>query len=166
MIILIGILIVTVSVFGGFVMGGGLMRTLLHYHELVIILGAAVGGLVIMSPRKVLRDIAGGLVTCLKGAPHTRQSYEELLKVLYELFLLGRRDGMIALEEHVMNPMASTVFQKYPSLLNHPERLEFLCNGLKPVIDGRSSRTSWRPSWARNWRPRRPKRTNRCMPCK
>ena len=29
------------------------------------------------------------------------------------------------------------MFQKYPSVLGHHERLEFLCNGLKPVIDGK-----------------------------
>jgi chemotaxis protein MotA len=51
--------------------------------------------------------------------------------------MIGRRNGLIALEEHVMNPKASNVFQKYPSVLGHHERLEFLCNGLKPVIDGK-----------------------------
>jgi chemotaxis protein MotA len=137
MIILIGILIVTASVFGGFVMGGGLVRTLLHYHELIIIFGAAMGGLVIMSPKKVLKDIAGGLITCLKGAPHTRQSYEELLKVLYELFLLGRRNGMIALEEHVMDPANSPVFKKYPLFASNRPAVEFLCGSLRPIVDGK-----------------------------
>ena len=36
-----------------------------------------------------------------------------------------------------MDPQKSAIFQRYPSLLNHPERLEFLVNGLKPVIDGK-----------------------------
>ena len=43
-------------------------------------------------------------MTCMKGAPHNRAAYEDLLKVLYELFLIGRRNGMIALEEHVFDP--------------------------------------------------------------
>ena len=82
MIILVGIFIVTASIIGGFIWGGGNVVTLLHYNELLIIGGGAMGGLVIMSPKKVLVDIAKGLMICLKGAPHTRQSYEELLKVL------------------------------------------------------------------------------------
>ena len=53
--------------------------------------GAATGALIIMSPKKVLVDMAKGLLACLKGAPHNREAYEQLLSVLYELFLLGRR---------------------------------------------------------------------------
>ena len=51
--------------------------------------------------------------------------------------MVGRRNGLIALEGHVVEPAQSTIFQKYPSLTSHPERLQFLCNGMKPVIDGK-----------------------------
>ena len=36
-----------------------------------------------------------------------------------------------------MDPQNSVVFQRYPTLLKHADRLQFLCNGLKPVIDGK-----------------------------
>jgi chemotaxis protein MotA len=36
-----------------------------------------------------------------------------------------------------MDPKNSSIFQRYPTLLNNHERLQFLCNGLKPVIDGK-----------------------------
>jgi chemotaxis protein MotA len=137
MIIIIGAIIVLGSVFGGFVWGGGSPRVLLHFNELLIIGGAAFGALVIMSPRKVLIDIAKGLVTCLKGAPHNRSAYEELLKVLYELFLLGRRNGMIALEEHVLEPQNSSIFSKYPVFAGNKHAMEFLCGSLRPIIDGK-----------------------------
>jgi chemotaxis protein MotA len=51
--------------------------------------------------------------------------------------MMGRRNGLIALEEHIMNPKDSPVFQRYPSVLGHPQRLEFICSGLKPVVDGK-----------------------------
>jgi chemotaxis protein MotA len=137
MIILIGVIIVLASVFGGFVWGGGRMEVLLHLNELLIVGGAAIGALVIMSPRKVLVDIGKGLVTCLRGAPHNRASYEELLKVLYELFLLGRRHGMIVLEEHVMDPQHSPLFKKYPNFTANARAVEFLCGSLRPIIDGK-----------------------------
>jgi chemotaxis protein MotA len=76
-------------------------------------------------------------VTSLKGAPHNRQTYEELLKSLYELFLLGRRNGMIALEDHVTNPHNSTIFNKYPSVSKNHHAIQFLCSGLRPIIDGK-----------------------------
>src|SRR3989440_1286857 len=137
MIIIIGSIIVVVSVVGGFLMGGGHVPALLHLSELVMIAGAAIGALVIMSPKKVLIDMAKLTVLSLKGAPYNRLAYEELLKALYELFLLGRRNGMVALEEHVMNPEASSIFQKYPRFIKNHHAVAFLCNGLRPIIDGK-----------------------------
>jgi len=139
MIIIIGSLIVVICVFGGFIMEGGKMVVLIHafVNEILIIGGGAVGGLIIMSPKKVLMDIGKGLILCLKGTPHNRAAYEDLLKVLYELFLLGRRNGMIALEEHVMEPKNSTIFKKYPRFLANQHAMEFLCGSLRPIIDGK-----------------------------
>ena len=90
-----------------------------------------------MSPKKVLVDLVKLALQALKGAPYDRRKYEDLLKVLYELFLLGRRNGMIALEEHVMTPAASSIFQKYPSFLSNTHAVAFLCSGLRPIIDGK-----------------------------
>jgi len=137
MIILIGIVIVLGSVLGGFVWGGGHPAVLFHLHEFLIIGGAAIGALIIMSPRKVLADMAKGLMACLKGAPHDRQGYEELLSVLYELFIVGRRNGMIALEEHVSDPQKSSIFKKYPLFSASEGATEFLCSSLRPIIDGK-----------------------------
>ena len=137
MIIIIGFIVVIASVLGGFIMGGGSVGALLHPNELIIIAGGALGALVVMAPKKVLKDLISGLITCLKGAPHNREAYDELLKVLYELFLLGRRNGMIALEEHVMEPQNSPIFKKYPAFSANHHAMEFLCGSLRPIIDGK-----------------------------
>jgi len=139
MIIIVGFLVVSLCVFGGFIMEGGKMAVLLHalVNEIIIIAGGAAGALIVMSPKKVLQDIAKGLLTCLKGAPHNRAAYDDLLKVLYELFLLGRRNGMIALEEHVLEPQTSSIFKKYPRFAGNQHAMEFLCGSLRPIIDGK-----------------------------
>ncbi len=137
MIIIVGSLIVIICVIGGFMMGHGHIGALWHPNELIIIGGGALGAMIIMAPKKVLLDILKGVLHCLKGAPHNRDSYEELLKVLYELFLLGRRNGMIALEEHVLEPEKSTIFKKYPKFTGNHEAVEFVCGSLKPIIDGK-----------------------------
>lgn len=137
MIILIGIFIVFATVLGGFLMAGGHIGALMHLSEFIVIGGAALGALVIMAPKKVLIDLVKLLVVAFKGAPYNRDSYQELLKALYELFLLGRRNGMIALEEHVLNPQNSSIFQKYPSFIRNHHAVEFLCGGLRPIIDGK-----------------------------
>lgn len=137
MIVILGGFIVIGSVIGGFVMAGGHPMALMHISEFVIIAGAALGALVLMSPKKVLIDLTRQLLGTLRGSPYSKQAYDELFKALYELFMLGRRNGMVALEEHVMNPGSSAIFTKYPSFLKNHHAIDFLCNGLRPIIDGK-----------------------------
>ncbi len=137
MLILIGATIVMASTIGGFMLAGGNPLVLLHVSEFVVILGVGAGVLVIASPGHVLKEIIHKVKVCVTGKSAGEKEFVDLLKLLYEIFMIGRRNGLIALEEHIMDPRKSTIFQKYPSVINHPDRLEFLCNGLKPVIDGK-----------------------------
>ena len=137
MLIIIGALIVFGATLGGFMLAGGHPGVLLHVSEFVVILGIALGVLVIATPVHVIKEIVHKTKEALAGKTAGKKEFFDLLKLLYELFMTGRRNGLIALEEHVMDPAKSTLFQKYPSLLHHHGRLHFLCNGMKPVIDGK-----------------------------
>ena len=137
MIILVGVIVVIASVLGGFVIEEGNVATLMHPSELLIIGGAALGAMITMSPKKVLLDLVRQVLQALKGTPFKRKAYDELFMVLYELFLLGRRNGLIALEEHLITPASSAIFQRYPSVAQNKDGVEFLCGALRPVIDGR-----------------------------
>jgi chemotaxis protein MotA len=137
MIIIIGAIIVTASVLGGFIMAGGHPGNLMQVSEFIVIAGSALGALIIMSPKKVLIDLLKQAVAALKGTPHNRAAYEELFKALYEFFMLARRNGMIALEEHVINPEASSILQKYPVFQKNHHAIELLCGALRPIIDGK-----------------------------
>jgi chemotaxis protein MotA len=137
MIIIVGSLIVLGSVLGGFVMAGGHVGALMHLSEWVIIVGSALGALIIMSPKHVLIQLIQQSLQSFKGTPFTRTAYEELFMVLYELFVLGRRNGMIALEDHVMNPKTSAIFTKYPKFLGNHHAVTFFCDSLRPVVDGK-----------------------------
>jgi chemotaxis protein MotA len=137
MIVILGALIVIGSVVGGFIMAGGNTMALLHLSELIIIGGAALGALVLMSPKRVLMDLFKKVFGTLKGAPYTSKSYDDLFKALYELFMLGRRGGMVALEEHISSPESSSIFAKYPSFQKNKHAMDFLCGGLRPIIDGK-----------------------------
>ena len=103
----------------------------------VVILGVAGGVLVIASPAHVLKEVIHKIKGVVIGKSASKADFFDLMKLLYEILMLGRRNGLIALEEHVMDPQKSSIFQRYPSLLNNHERLLFLCNGLKPIIDGK-----------------------------
>jgi chemotaxis protein MotA len=137
MLILVGGLIVFASTLGGFMIAGGQPLVLLHVSEFVVIFGVALGVLIIASPHHVLIEVLHKIKSAMFGKNAGKSEFFDLLKLLYEIFMVGRRNGLIALEEHVMDPKKSSIFQRYPSILNHHERLEFLINGLKPVIDGK-----------------------------
>jgi chemotaxis protein MotA len=137
MLILIGAAIVLGSTLCGFMLAGGHPLVLLQLSEFVTILGVATGVLVIASPAHVLKHIVHKVKDAILGKSAGEDEFVELLKLLYEIFMVGRRNGLIALEEHVMDPDKSTIFQRYPSVIKHHERLEFICSGLKPVIDGK-----------------------------
>jgi chemotaxis protein MotA len=137
MLIIVGAVIVFASTLGGFMLAGGHPGVLLHVSEFVVILGIALGVLVIATPIHVIKEIIHKTKDALAGKAAGKKELFDLMKLLYELFMTGRRNGLIALEEHVMDPKKSALFQKYPGVLNHHERLAFLVNGLKPVIDGK-----------------------------
>jgi chemotaxis protein MotA len=137
MFIIIGVLIVFGATIGGFMMAGGNPAVLLHVSEFVVILGIAAGVLVVSTPIYVIKEMVSKLKIALAGKTDSKESYLELMKMLYEVFMIGRRSGLIALEEHVMNPASSAIFAKYPAFTANHARMEFLINGLKPVIDGK-----------------------------
>ena len=137
MIILVGLVVLLGGSALGYNIAGGHLGDLFHASEIVTILAMMFGAMIIMSPLKVLKHIIKMCFNCLKGAPFKKSDYEDLLKVMYELFVLGRRNGMIALEEHVMNPAGSALFKKYPSFHNNHMAVEFFCDGLRPIVDGR-----------------------------
>ena len=137
MMLLVGVLIVFAATLGGFMVAGGNPLLLLHVSEFIVIGGIALGLMIIASPSHVLKEIIVKIKGAISGGHTGKDEYLDLLKLLYEIFLLGRRSGLIALEGHILEPDKSTIFTKYGSFIHHPERVEFLCNGLRPVVDGK-----------------------------
>jgi chemotaxis protein MotA len=137
MILIIGYIIVLGSTLGGFMMAGGKLGLLFPISEYVIIIGISIGLMVIASPVTLLKNIVKKIKVAFRNQAVPTSDYTDLLKLLYELFSKARRGGLIAIEDDVMSPKESPILSKYPSFINDHERLEFLTNSLKPVIDGR-----------------------------
>jgi len=137
MVIIFGFIVIIGGTILGFTMGHGEVSELFVLAEYITIFSMGIGSLVIMAPLPVLKDIFKKSLALLKGKPYKKQDFEDLLKVMYELFVLGRRNGMIALEEHVMNPTGSSLFKKYDSFYKNHTAVEFFCDGLRPIVDGR-----------------------------
>lgn len=137
MIILIGFLIVFGSTIGGFMQAGGNPAALMHLSEFIVVGGMSIGMLVIAAPKSTMVRLVDDLKHSFQGGDADPEEFMDLMKLLYELFMIGRRNGLIALDEHVTEPESSSILSKYPTFLADPERVEFLCNGLRPIIDGK-----------------------------
>ena len=137
MLLTVGIIIVFVACIGGFSVAGGNPVTLIHAGEIMIICGIGLGILIVSSPKAVLMNLKDDILKAFKGGIADPNKFIDLLVLLYELFMLGRRKGTPALDEHVSDPQNSTIFTKYPSFLKDKALVEFLCNSLRPIVDGR-----------------------------
>ncbi len=136
MFVLIGVGLVFVALISGFMMSGGNPLTLFVPAEYWIIIGAAMGSMLIANPLPTVKKIISGALATLKPPKVNKQAYLDLLKMMYELFQFAKREGLIALEQHVENPESSSIISKYTTFLANHHAVEFLCDTLKVVLSG------------------------------
>ena len=136
MIAIIGLLVVLASVAGGFTIAGGHLGALFHVSEIITIGGIAIGTVLISTPGTVPKALSGKLGIVFKGNRFTRDLYLDCLKMLYELFQIARKDGLVAIEAHIEDPDKSAIFKKYPRVLHEHHAIEFLCDSLRLVLVG------------------------------
>tara|TARA_B100000315_G_scaffold260510_1_gene322482 strand:- start:2961 stop:3824 length:864 start_codon:yes stop_codon:yes gene_type:complete len=139
MFFIIGFVVVFGSVVGGYVAAGGHMDVLWQPFEFVIIGGAALGQFVIGNPKSVVSGVAGSFGKILKGGKYNKESYLELLSVLYSVFRLAKSKGDLALEAHVEKPEDSSLFAKFPGFAADHHAVEFLCDYLRLLTLGAST---------------------------
>ncbi len=135
---LVGILVVLGAVAGGFTMAGGSFGVLLQPSEFVVIIGAAVGALLATAPGKMRSRTFKVIKSAFKDAIPKKSDYMDILKLQYEIFVLMRREGVLALEQHVSDPAKSALFKKYPSLFKSHHAKDFLVDALMQVVNGTS----------------------------
>lgn len=138
MAVLGGLAVVLAAVLLGFTMAGGHVGSLLHLSEFITIGGAAFGALIVMSPKRVFRDVIRGVIQVVKGSPYDKRTCAELIELLYALARLARREGILAFEAHIADPANSALLQKYPRITRNHHALEFLCDGLGLIADGKA----------------------------
>ncbi len=130
-----GLIFVFVCVMGGFLLAKGNPMVLLQPAEFVIIGGAALGSMFVMAPPKVVKAILGRLPKIMSSGP-SKQSYIELLAMMYELFNVARKDGLVGLESHIEEPEKSSVLTKYQYFLKNHHAVDFLADTMRLIIMG------------------------------
>jgi chemotaxis protein MotA len=132
MIGIVGIAIIFIMVFGGYVAAGGKLGIILKSlpFEMMMIGGAAVGAFVlgndISTVKHALRDIG----RVFRGPRWKPDDYRDLLCLLFELIRLARQNP-VAVEEHVEAPESSSIFGRYPRILADHEAVELICDTMR-----------------------------------
>ncbi len=134
--IIIGMVVVLASVGVGYTMHGGNLAVLVQVNEYIVIGGSAAGALMVGNKPSVVKGIIVQTLGILKPNPYGKKAFRELLQVLYEVFYVARKDGLVGIESHVEDPESSELFQKYPSFYHHHEAVAFLSDTMKVLLTG------------------------------
>ncbi len=136
MFIIIGAVVVLGSLVTGFSMAGGSIGALIQISEFITIGGAALGSLLIMAPMPTIKKIISA-ITGAFGAKHLeKEEYMQLLKALYDIFLVAQRDGLLAIEKHIENPAESEVLNQSEAFIKNEIALAFFSDTLKVMLSG------------------------------
>jgi chemotaxis protein MotA len=130
----IGIVVVLVAVIGGFLVEKGNLSVLIQPAEVLIIFGSALGSLIISSHGKMLGLIMGNLARIFSAKATSRETYLELLLLLYQLFTKVRKQGLLSIEGDVENPEKSEVFSRFPAILADKAVLNFICDNFRVIV--------------------------------
>ena len=136
MFVIIGLAIVLGSIVVGSTMAGGQIVVLMQISEFIVIGGAGLGSILVGNPPSMIGQLFKAALGLLKGNPYKKEAFDELLKMLYDLFMMARREGVVALEHHAERPDESDFFNRYPFFTSNHHAMEFLTDTLKVIITG------------------------------
>jgi chemotaxis protein MotA len=141
----VGIVIFMVATWGGFLMAAGIEHGLAiitgvimkaFLPEFTIIMGCAVAAFLIGNSMHTVKAALGGMSALAKPSAHSKQSYIELLSMMYTVFKLVRSKGWLSIEQHIENPHESTLFQQFPEFHHDHHATVFLCDYLRIISLG------------------------------
>jgi chemotaxis protein MotA len=136
MFVAIGIVVLLVMVFGGFLLAGGALGPVLAALplEFMMIGGAAVGATLIGNSMHAIKLLASGMGKVFKGPKYTDADHIDAIALTSKLMKLLRSEGAVALESHVTEPASSTIFSEYPRLQADPVVTAMICDPLTLMV--------------------------------
>ena len=126
---IIGIVVILVMVFGGFVIHGGHLAPIMEAlpFEMIMIGGAALGSFLVSNDLAAVKKTAKDVGKVFKGPKWKPNDFRDLLCLLFELIRIARANP-VGLEEHVENPHDSTIFGKYPKIQKDHETVDLIAD--------------------------------------
>lgn len=136
MFVLIGIVVVLVAIVVGYVMHHGNIGVLVQINEIIILVGCGVGSMIAGNGMKGFMGAVKSGIGLLKPDPFTKEAHMDLLKMMYQLFNVARKEGLLGLEKHVEGPAESDIISRFPTFLNNHHAVDFFCDTMKVVLTG------------------------------
>ncbi|MGL4724969.1 MAG: flagellar motor stator protein MotA [Scandinavium sp.] len=134
---LLGLSFVIACVAGGFIYSGGNLMALWAPGEIVIILGAALGALVLANPKNMLSEMLRQIRGAVQKNEQTEEYQRQLLMLLYELLELVQDGGLKMLDEHIEVPENSELFKRYPLILQEKSLITFISDNFRLMAMGK-----------------------------
>lgn len=130
---IIGVVVVFVMVFGGFMLAGGHFDVIIKAapFEMMMIGGAAIGAFLIGNSFKTVLAALGGFGKILAGPKWKKKDYTDLLSLLFALTKTMKTKGVVAIEKHIETPKESDIFQQYPKILKDHFATDLICDTLR-----------------------------------
>lgn len=136
MAVIFGSLFVIICIIVGLTGPGGPLIVLFQPFELVVIVGAGVGALVIGNPGWVLKGLFPAILGAVKGSGIDKNVYRDLLGLMASIFDTMRKEGVLGIEGDLSNPHESARFKKYPKASHNHHIMETLTGALRLFVDG------------------------------
>jgi chemotaxis protein MotA len=134
--VIIGIVVVLGAILVGYLMHHGNLMVLIQINEIIILFGAAFGSFLAANGMNNVKATIKCVMGMLKPDPYTKSAYNDLLKMMYQLFNVARKEGLLGLEKHIEEPEKSEIIKNFPSFLSNHHACSFLCDTMKVILTG------------------------------
>lgn len=136
MLIAIGYIVVIASVFGGYLLSGGSLGPIWQPLEILMIGGAAIGAFIVANNKKAIKTVGKSIASLKITTSYNKQTYVELMVLLYTLLSKSKREGMKAIEKDIENPQDSQIFKRYPQVLRDETLVVFISDYMRMMVTG------------------------------
>lgn len=132
MIGIIGIVVIFVMVFGGYLAAGGKMAIIMKTlpYEMAMIGGAATGAFLISNDMSAIKHTIKDVGKVFKGPKWKAEDYRDLLCLLFALIRLAKQNP-VEIEQHIEDPQNSSIFTKYPKISADHEAVDLICDTMR-----------------------------------
>lgn len=134
-----GAIIIILCVFGGYLWAGGNLSAIWQPAELLIIVGATIGSLIIGNPPHVLTEMRRQFRRILSARDDEQTYYMELMALMQLLLETIRNGGFKSLDQHIEDPYNSEIFNRFPLINQDPHLISFITDNLRLMAMGQMS---------------------------